>query len=1078
MSLLKKRAFYWLLGFALLSLGQSSYGQHVIKGVIIDETDDLTIPGANILVKNTFIGTTTNMDGQFTIEAKRGTDTLVISFLGYRTQEIPINNRTSIDITLKVKAAMIDDVVVTALGIKREKKSLGYSVQEIKGEELQNNKEVSVINTLSGKVAGLQVSSTTGGAAASSRIVLRGNNSFNSNQALIVIDGVPIENSTNSSAEGEWGGKDFGNGISDINPDDIESISVLKGASASALYGSRAANGVILITTKKGKKGLSVQFRNSTTVDFAYIHNKFQNQYGAGSNGKFQTHWKLDSNNTPVYDSDQATYYSSWGPKMDGQTVIDWDGKKRDFSPQPDNYKDYFQTGYTINNSVAIDGGIGENTFRFTYANLKNKDIIPGAEVGRNNLGLNSQLVFLKKLKINVFLSFSNQKADNRPGLSDSHTNAARNYALMPRHISSESLENNTMNALGHEQTWYSVWNWQTNPYWNEAYELSSDEKTRGMGNFSAAYEFTENFTALIRHSEDISKHYFQSIDAIDGMINNNGSFSHNTIDRWQYNTDFLISYKKELNKDFTVTGNLGGNAFFEEMNNYIEHTNGGFIQDSIGDPYFIDNSSNSPTIRKFFRQKAVNSLYAFAQIDYKHFLFLDITGRNDWSSTLPANNNSYFYPSFSGGFVFTELIKEKSKFRKYLPYGKIRASWAKVGNDTDPYMLNLTYFTETNTDYGTYGRINGQIPPLDLKPEELVSKEIGTDLRFLKNRVGVDFTWYQTNSYNQIVSVDVSAASGARKALINAGNIENKGIELQLKFEVVKRKKFQWNSTINYTKNNSTVIELADGIKNLQVLNHWNLSIEARPGNPYGDIVGYGIQKDANGENLVNENGMFVRTDSTEILGNINPDFSLSWRNSFTYKNINISFLFDAKIGGEMFSGTNMYGNGYSGSFEESLEGREEWYASEAAREAAGINQEDWAPTGGMTASGVYQKGTIIDGVDVSGQSNSSYVNPETYWHQFSEWTHEIHEPFVYDASFIKLRELAISYNLPKAFAKRIKLESISVSIIGRNLWLIYSQVPNVDPESFHTNGNGQGYELYSYPTRRSIGMSLSLKF
>lgn len=1078
MGLIKKRTFQLLLGFVLLFSGQVSYGQFVVKGVIIDNTDDLSIPGVNILVQNSYIGTTTNMDGQYTIHAKSGTDTLVISFIGYQTQRIPINNRANINVTLKVKAAMIKDVVVTALGIKREKKSLGYSVQEVKGEELQNNKEVSVINTLSGKVAGLQVSSTTGGAAASSRIVLRGNNSFNSNQALIVVDGVPIENSTNSDSEGEWGGKDFGNGISDINPDDIESITVLKGASASALYGSRAANGVIVITTKKGKQGLSIQYRNSTTVDFAYIHNKFQNKYGAGNNGKFQTHWKLNSNNTPVYYSDQATYYSSWGPKMNGQKIIDWDGQEKSFSPQPDNYKDYFQTGYTINNSVAIDGGKGENTFRFTYANLKNKDIIPGAEVSRNNLGLNSQLVVLKKLKLNFFLSFSSQRADNRPGLSDSHTNAARNYALMPRHISSESLSNNMMNSNGQAQTWYSVWNWQTNPYWNEHYELSYDDKTRGIGNFSAAYEFNDNFSALIRHSEDLSKHYFQSINAVNGLISSNGSFSQNTIDRWQYNTDFLLSYKKEINKNFSVSGNIGGNAFYEEMNNFSEHTNGGLVQDTVNDLYSIASSANIPSIREFFRQKAVNSLYAFAQVDYKHLLFFDVTGRNDWSSTLPASNNSYFYPSFSTGFVFTELIKENSKFRKYLPYGKIRASWAKVGNDTDPYMLNLTYYVDTNDVYGPYARIDGQIPPLDLKPEELVSKEFGTDLRFLKNRIGVDFTWYQTNSYNQIVSVDASATSGATKALINAGNIENKGVELQLKLEVVKRKNFQWSSTINYTKNNSTVVELADGIRNLQVLNHWNLSIEARPGNPYGDIVGYGIQKGANGENLVTENGMFVRTDSTVILGNINPDFSLSWRNSFSYKNLNISFLFDAKIGGDMFSGTNMYGNGYSGNFEESLEGREEWYASEAAREAAGISQENWDPTGGMTASGVYQTGTIIDGVDVSGQTNKTYVNPETYWHQFSEWTHEIHEPFIYDASYIKLRELSISYNLPKSVAKSINMESISVSIIGRNLWLIYSKVPNVDPESFHTNGNGQGYELYSYPTRRSIGMSLSLKF
>jgi TonB-linked SusC/RagA family outer membrane protein len=1002
---------------------------------------------------------------------------LVFSFLGYQTQEIVINNRTIINIQLKTEATLIDDVVVTALGIKRDKKSLGYSVQEVKGEELQRNKEVSVINTLSGKVAGLQVSATTGGAASSSRVVLRGNNSFNSNQALIVVDGVPIENSTTSSSEGEWGGKDYGNGISDINPDDIESISVLKGASASALYGSRAANGVILITTKKGtkKKGVSVQFRTSTTLDFAYIHKKFQNKYGAGSNGKFETHWKVDSNGTPKYFSDQANYYSSWGPEMNGQEIIDWDGGKRSFSPQEDNYKNYFQTGYTINNSLSIGGGKGKNTFRFTAADLRNRDIIPGAKVKRTNLGLNTQLTLFKKINISAYLSYVNQRADNRPGLSDDHTNAARNYILMPRHISSESLKNHTMNKSGEEQTWYSAWNWQSNPYWNELYELSYDKKNRGFGNISATYKHNDNLSFLLRHAEDYSSHYFDNITAFNGMISSTGGYSNNTINRWQYNTDFLMTYKKELHKDLSITGNIGGNAFYEHFDENYQQTEGGL---STPYEYTIENSASIPKTIHQFREKAINSLYAFGQIDYKHFIFFDITGRNDWSSTLPENNNSYFYPSYSMGFVFTELIKETSKFRKYLPYGKIRASWAKVGNDTDPYQLDLTYYIDDNNIYGEYARVSSQIPPANLKPEELVSKEIGTDLRFLKNRIGVDFTWYQTNCYNQIVRLDVSSASGFPRALINAGNIENKGVELQLKLDVIKKKNFNWQSTINYTKNKSEVIELNDNAANLQVLNHWNLSIEARPGHPYGDIVGYGIKKDQNGNKLINENGMYIRSDSTVVLGNVNPDFAMSWSNTFSYKRLSLSFMIDARFGGEMFSGTNMYGNGYAGNFEESLEGRDEWYASEAAREKAGVSSNNWTPTGGMQAEGVYADGTIIDGKDVSGQSNTTFVNPEDYWQQFSEWTHEIHEPFVYDASFIKLRELSISYELPVELTKKLKMESLTFSLIARNIWLIYSNTPNVDPESFHTNGNGQGYELYAYPTRRSFGASLTLKF
>ncbi|HBS88347.1 MAG: hypothetical protein A2W91_17480 [Bacteroidetes bacterium GWF2_38_335] len=1053
-----------------------SYSQGV-TGKVTSLEDGLPMPGVNILVKGTKIGTVTDIDGKFNIKTSSQNDTLVFSFIGYNNKEIAIKGQTALSVQLAPNVVQLESVVVTALGIKREEKSLGYSVDEVKGDEVNTNKEVSVANSLSGKVAGLQVTATNGSAASSSRVVLRGNNSFNNNQALIVVDGVPIDNSTVSNSEDEWGGKDFGNGISDINPDDIESISVLKGASASALYGSRASNGVILITTKKGVagKGVRIGFSTSSTLDKAYIHTNFQDVYGAGSDGKFETHWKLDSAGVPHYYADQASYYGSWGPKMDGQDIYDWDGKKKKFLPQPDNYKEYFRSGYTINNSVSIDGGSKKISLRGTISDLRNNDIIPGSSVNRTNIGLNTNINLFKRLFIQGYVSYVFQKAENRAALANSLNNPARNYTVMPRHISTQSLKDNIMNADGEEQTWYMVWNWQTNPFWNDTYELSMDKKDRTFGNLSANWKFSEVFNLLVRTAQDYSWHHFENIGAYNGLISSTGSYSYNNIERWQTNTDFLLSYIHKLNDKLNLTYNFGGNALYDKVNSASASTSVGLVDPYV---YSIENSIGIPARNKTLHEKAVNSLYAFAQVDYKRFLFFDLTGRNDWSSTLPEENNSYFYPSISSGFVFTELLPENSKRKKVFPYGKIRASWAKVGNDTDPYQLDITYYQDSNDVYGTYGYIVKQIPAKDLKPEELVSREIGTDLRFFTNRIGLDFTYYNTNSFNQIVGVDVSSASGASRALINAGNIRNSGIELQLKTKPIAKDKWNWQLNFIYTKNNSEVIELAEGIDNLQILEHWGLSIEARPGHPYGDIVGYGIQRDGTGKKLVDENGLYLRTDTTVVLGNINADFAFSVKNAVSFKSFTLSFLIDARIGGEMFSGTNMYGNGYSGNFIESLEGREEWYASEEARIAAGIDPDEWEATGGYLAEGVYSEGTVIDGVDVSGQPNETYINPFNYWNQFASWTNEIHEPFVYDASFVKLRELSFSWTLPEKIAAKIKMKNASVSIIGRNLWLIYSKVPNVDPESFHTNGNGQGYELYSFPTRRSIGVSLNFNF
>jgi len=1063
------------LSFSLYSVVAQ---ETTLTGLVTSVEDGQGLPGVTVLLQGTTTGTTTDIDGNYELLIPEAGGVLKFSFIGFAEQIVEIGNSNVINIELQVAAESLDEVVVTALGIRREAKSIGYAIQRVPAEEIQIAKDVSVVNQLAGRVSGLSISETNGGAGSSTRILLRGNNSFtNNNQALIVVDGVPIENSTNSDSEGTWGGRDYGNGVSDINPDDIESITILKGASASALYGSNAANGVILFTTKKGskRKGVGITFSTNTSMNKAYIHYDLQDTYGGGRNGKFKPPFNYVQG-IPVYDVENPSAYGSWGPKMEGQDIVDWDGKQKKYEAQPDNYKDYFRTGWSTTNNISLYGGNENITYRASVGDARTREIVDNSNFARTNIGASLNAKFLEKFTVQTYVSYVHQKISNRFNLSDLHDNPNRNYIMMPRHISNQSLEENTMNAEGEEQTWFMNWAWMTNPYFGPEYRLNDDNKNRIFGNVSLIYSLNDHLSFMVRTAPDYSVIKGTQKDARGGLVSSQGAFNESEIERFLINSDILITYQNQISEQFFYTANLGGNAMYNRTDKYNGNTVGGLVID--GD-YSLENSVNPPYTRSTYYEKAINSVYAFVELDYKHLLFMDITGRNDWSSTLPKGNNSYFYPSVNLGFAFSELLDLSTKDQQVFSFGKIRASYAEVGMSADPYQLEPVYIVDsTSGAFGTFGHITNTIPSSNLKPERLKSIEFGTDLRFFMDRLSIDFTWYKSNATDQIVEVDISATSGSTRALINAGNIENKGIELQLKAEPVRTEKFLWDFVIGYTKNNSKVIELAPGIDNIQLLEHWRLSIEARPGNPYGDIVGYAIQRDENGNKLVDAYGMYVQDTVPRVLGNITPDFALTFSSNFNFMNFNLSFLVDARIGGEMFAGTNMYGYGYSGNFSETIEGREAWYASEAAREEAGIDPADWIASGGYLAEGVYADGSSINDEDVSGQANQTYVNPQLYWDQFSSWTNEIHEPFVYDASFVKLRELILTYQFQTKLISKLKMKNASISAYCRNVWLIYSKVPNVDPETFYTNGNGQGYELYSYPNKRSYGIALSIGF
>ncbi|MDA3942741.1 MAG: SusC/RagA family TonB-linked outer membrane protein [Bacteroidetes bacterium] len=1055
-------------------LGFSAQAQQKAEGVIFSASDKQPVPFVNIISLESGQGTSSDFNGQFTLALKKNDTHLIFSAVGFEQDTLAVTNGL-MQVYLTPKAEILDEVVVTALGIKREKKSLGYAMTEVKNEDLLKSNDVSVINKLSGKVAGLQITATNGGAGTSSRIILRGNNSITGdNQALIVVDGVPINNTTNSNSGGEWGGRDYGNGISDINPDDIESISVLKGASASALYGSQAMDGVILITTKKGQSGrkMGLQFSSTTSIDRAYILYDLQNTYGAGRNGKFEGAWDI-KDDIPVFNPGYDFSKGSWGPRMEGQEIIDWDGKSRNFLPQPDNYKDYFDAGITTNNALSVDGGNKYFTYRFSLANALTKDIIPGLRYNRTNVGANISADILKNLKISTYFNFVNSKVDNRPGLSDAHDNPNRNFIHMPRHIPLNSLSDFYQDADGNEVTWYQNWSWMTNPYWNIAYQKNQDNRNRYFGHVSLEYEASKNLKFMVRTAPDYSSTDFWSIDAMKGLIYSPGRYSESNNKQLLINSDFLTTYSNKWNENLSYTINLGGNAMIYKAENNTANTEGGLVEPYV---YSLENSLNPIYSRKYIQEAAKNSLYAFAGFDYKRFLYFDITARNDWSSTLPAGNNGFFYPSISLGFVFSELLDEDRFDKEIFSFGKFRLSYAGVGNDAEPYQLETTYELVNNEGYGDMAFIDRTVPNLGLLPELVNSFETGLELKFFMNRLGIDATYYDSRSHNQITNMPVSAASGYYTAIVNSGIIQNKGWEFQLNASPVRNSRLQWDLNIAYAKNSSEIIELAPNVERATLYEHWRLTVEARPGNPYGDIVGYGFLRDETGKVMVDSRGMIIRDETPKVLGNFTPDFSLSLSSSFRYKNWSMSFLIHSQFGGDLFSGTNMYGNGYAGNFEESLEGREAWYQSETEREEAGIAPADWTPTGGLLIEGVYAPGTILNGEDVSGKTNTTFVNPYLYYQKVSLWQEEIHEPFIYDASFVKLRELSIGYQLPQNFTNRLRLKKASIGVFANNIWLIYSKVPNIDPESMLTNGNGQGYELYAYPNKRSVGFSLTI--
>lgn len=1020
-----------------------------VTGVVTDATGPVI--GASVIEKgNTTNGTITDLDGKFTLNVRPGA-TLVISYIGYKTVEIAASKKP-LKIVMSEDSKVLNEVVVTALGIKRERKALGYGVDEVKGESLTKAKETNVINSMAGRVPGLVVSQTAGGPSGSTRVILRGSTEMTgNNQPLYVIDGVPLDN-TNYGSAGTSGGFDLGDGISSINPDDIENMSVLKGPAASALYGSRASHGVILITTKKanGKEKFSVEYNGTLTFDTQLAKwNDIQQVYGMGSNGTYSIDAISNTN-------------KSWGPKADGSNMLKYfDGVERPYLIIPDNTSAFFRTGLTATNTAIISANSGHTGVRFTYTDMRNKDIVPQSNMSRDIFNLRTN-TSLGKVDVDFSANYTREAVKNRPALGDSKSNIGKNLMTLATTYNQEWLK-----TYQDENGEYSNWNgmdpYNVNPYWDVYKNSNNSKKDQFRFNGKAIWNINKHLKLQGTIGAELNYFIFEDFKAPTTPGYEAGYLQNSNFRNRMYNFELLALYNNTWG-DFDFNATLGGNIY--KVNNQTTITTAQDMQ--IRDVVALM-SFNETSLEQNSYRKQINSLYGAVNVGWKHLVYLDATLRGDQSSTLPIENNVYIYPSFSGSFVFSELLKSN-----LMPYGKFRLSWAQVGSDTDPYQLGLVYTKSKFTYPGyTIGYINNStMPNKNLKPTKTNSFELGLEMKFLNNRIGLDFTYYTQNSKNQIMGMASSWTTGYNYRLINAGEIENKGIEIALNTRPVQLKDFSWDLNLNFSKNSNKVKKLVDDMDmfELEKAAWLDVQVAAKVGENFGSIVGPDFKRNENGDILIDpQTGLPQYDKSNHVLGNASWDWTGGVGTTLTYKNLSLSALFDIKVGADLYS-MSARASYESGKSKETLAGREEWYRSEEQRQAAGIakGSPDWTPTGGFIAPGV------IDNGDGTYRPNDIYINPEDYWMSVCRNAPSM---FIYDNSYIKCREITLSYRVPQSWLKNV-VKGLTVSFVARNPFIVWKNIPNIDPDSNYNNTTGMGLEYGSLPSRRSYGFNVNLKF
>lgn len=1077
-----KRIHLFLLALAI-GVIQGAAQVTTVRGIVTTEEDGEPVIGASVIVKGTSLGTVTDVNGRFELSGLPPSATrLLISYISLMAKEVAIAPQVSV--TLKSDTHLLDEVVVTALGISREKKALGYTAQEVKQNALVQGKDNNLLNSLSGKIAGVRITNTQGDVG-SSRIVIRGETSITGeNQPLFIVDGIPVDN---SQLNARSSGRDFKNAIADLNPEDIKTLTVLKGPNAAALYGARAAHGAIVITTKGGdkrQKGIGITLHSSTQVSFVATLPEFQNLFGQGAGGRFSY---VDGKGAGVNDGVDE----SWGPRLDIGLLIpqfdsplDADGNRvaTPWVSHPNNVRDYFRMGISTNSGISVARGDDKYQFRVGYNYEKQVSIVPDAGTNKTNISLNTDYHLAKWIVVGATANYIVYTAPSLPGsATPSGSNVRSNSPMLQFLWFGRQVDTNSLKA-DYTRNWNS--SYYDNPFWSASYNTQSQERHRLIGDLHAEFRLTDGLNVRFRTSTDWyndrrkSKVKWGSA----GAGSPYGSYAEDAYTVKENNTEVLATYIKQLNKNWGIDALLG----FNVRNKQYENNYQAAPRLAVADLYTLTNSRDPLISSNDFYRLRQYGLYGSIQLDYRRWAFLNITGRNDWSSTLPVDNNSYFYPSVTASVLLSEAFGWRSKAVNYL---KIRGGWSQVGADANPYQLATVFTSETafNGNPLQSSSTIGMNP--NLKPEKTSSIEAGFEAAFWDNRLYLDFTYYKTDSRNQILKLATTAASGYTSQVRNAGHIRNRGYEIQLGAVPIQTSKgFRWNLDLNYGANSSKVVKLDDeGLITSYQLYSSGIQILASVGEAYGTLFGTSYVRDANGNVVVDANGLPKISTTNKTLGKFTPDWTGGISNTFSYRSLSLSFLIDASVGGSIFSNTNKTGK-YTGVLANTLSGRDAehgglWYYTDAMGNNVRLPESPsysvssdglyYAQVNGQSTR-VYQDGIMVEGVTESGSKNEEVVSAEKYYHRI----YSIAEANVYDASYVKLREVALSYRLPRLWTQKLHLQEASVTLTGRNLWTIYKSVPNIDPESALTTGNAQGVEAYSLPTTRSFGVNLSVKF
>lgn len=1071
-----------LLTLFLAFVVQFTFAQEKeISGTISDE-DGLPLPGVNIIIKGSASGTQTDFDGNYKLNASTG-DVLAYSYVGYKTVEKTVGASNKISFGMEIDAQAIETVVVTALGIKREEKAIGYAIQKVKGDDLENSKETNLVNALQGRVAGIQIQGSPSSLGGSSRITIRGANSFlGENQPLFVVDGVPIDNGNFATKEQQRGfgdgAYDYGNNAADIDPSSIKSMSVLKGAAATALYGSRGANGVILITTKDGsssKKGIGVSFNSSLTTDNVTNLIPIQQVYGGGSINKNTTHGFSELiQDGLVYKYPNYGKDGSWGPKYDENMLVrHWDS----WDPASSNYKEvrpwvaptnsyeaFFKTGITLTNSIGISGNNEKGNFRFGYTKLDQSSTMPGGGLDRNSLNLNSSYNFTPKLKVGTTVNYVNTAAENRNATGYNNSNPMQAFTQwFQSQVDVKRLERQQLTASNKHYTWNAKGpivddnknfvgynfapNYFDNPYWLRNNYLQEDVRNRVFGNANLSYEIMEGLTFTSQFGTD-----FYQFSAREGIPQQSVLTSKyaETERRFQENNfEARLNLNKNLSEKITFTGILGTNSMRNTFRETKMNTSGGIVIDKF---FNIANSKQNPTQETLEKRKGINSLFATASTGFNNLVFLDLSGRMDFSSTLPKGKNNYFYPAASLSFALSEIpvIKES----KAISFAKLRGSYAQAGNDADPYNL-VNVYKPDNPNLGNNPLYN--VPNAknnsNLKNELTTEVEVGLDVRLFSNRLSFDAAYFDRSTKDQIFRVPTSAATGFTSRIANAGEMRNWGYEFQLSGSPIATENFTWEIGINATRQNNEVVELLKDengktlVESIQLGRNWAADLRIAEGLPYMAIFGNDYVYDANGNKVVGEDGSYKFTDDRVFLGSAMPDWTGGFNTSFTYKSITLSGLFDFQVGGYIHS-TSLQWSKYSGMHPETV----------------AFNGESDTRANGM----------ILPGVKEDGSTNDIKIDPQTYYQNHYNKA----APNLYEASFLKFREMRLAYDFPKKLIGNTPLSKLSLGVFGRNLAILYSKLPYLDPQGVSSSGNIQGLENAQVPSTRSVGFNVTANF